>query len=115
VPKFSGSAYGQYAAPFSGSRSWFARADMTYIGKRYDSIVNTAWVPGQFRTNLRAGLTSDRWELVTYVNNVLDDDTLEAARFLSDTAADPTVFQLAASEAVLASKRQLGITATVRF
>jgi hypothetical protein len=88
---------------------------MTYIGKRYDSIANFAYVPGQFRANLRAGLTGDRWEVVAFVNNLFDDDTLEASRYNSDSAADPFFFQLASSEAVLPHKRQVGVTATFRF
>jgi len=115
VPKLSGAAYGQYSGELSDARSWYARADLTYIGKRYDSIANFAYVPGQFRTNLRAGLTGDRWEVVAFVNNLFDDDTLEASRYNSDSAADPFFFQLAASEAVLPNKRQFGVTATFRF
>ena len=115
VPKLSGAAYGQYSGELSDTRSWYARADLTYIGKRYDSIANFAYVPGQFRTNLRAGLTGDRWEVVAFVNNLFDDDTLEASRYNSDSAADPFFFQLAASEAVLPNKRQFGVTATFRF
>ncbi|MFO1426054.1 MAG: TonB-dependent receptor [Steroidobacteraceae bacterium] len=115
VPKFSGAVYGQYEAPLPDSRSWYLRTDVTYIGKRYDSIVNFAYVPPQVRANLRAGLRADKWELTAFVNNLFDDRTLEASRYNSDSAADPFLFQLAASEAVLANKRQFGVTATFRF
>ena len=115
VPKFSGSAYGQYDGVFGGERSWFARADLTYIGKRFDSIANFAYVPYQLRANLRAGLRSDKWELTAFVTNLFDDETLEASRYQSDSAADPLLFQLASSEAVLPNKRQFGVTATFRF
>ena len=101
--------------PLSDSRSWFARTDVTYIGKRYDSIANFAWVPAQIRANLRAGLRTDKWDVTAFVNNVFDDDTLEASRYQSDSAADPFFFQLASSEAVLPNKRQFGVTATFRF
>ena len=115
VPKFSGSLYGQYDGALGDSRTWFTRADVTYIGKRYDSIANFAWVPYQLRANLRAGLRADKWELSAFVNNLFDDDTLEASRYQSDSAADPFLFQLASSEAVLPNKRQFGVTATFRF
>jgi hypothetical protein len=52
---------------------------------------------------------------VAFVNNLFDDDTLEASRYNSDSAADPFFFQLASSEAVLPHKRQVGVTATFRF
>ena len=115
VPEFSGAAFAQYEGNLADSRRWFTRLDATYIGKRYDNIVNLAYVPAQVRANLRAGLRSDSWEVVAFVNNLLDDDTLEASRYNSDSAADPFFFQLVASEAVLPNKRQFGVTATFRF
>ena len=115
VPKLSGAAYAQYDAALTDDRSWYVRTDLTYIGKRYDTIANFAYVPGQFRTNLRAGLRSGKWELVGFVNNLFDDDTLEASRGQSDSAADPFLFQLLSSEAVLPKKRHFGVTATLRF
>lgn len=115
VPKLSGAAFVQYDAAGTGGLDWFARADMTYIGKRYDSIANFAYVSGQFRTNLRAGVRAEKWEIVAFVNNLFDDDTLEASRYQSDSAADPFFFQLASSEAVLPKKRHFGVTATLRF
>lgn len=114
-PKFSGTAYAQYDAAISDTRSWFARTDVTYIGKRYDNIANFSYVPGQLRTNLRAGLRGDKWEVVAFVNNLFDDDTLESSRGQGDSAADPFFFQLYSSEAVLANKRHFGVTATLRF
>jgi len=115
VPEFSGAVYAQYEAPLANERSWFFRADATYIGKRYDNIVNLAYVPAQTRANLRAGLRAGSWELTAFVDNLFDDDTLEASRYQSDSATDPFFFQLVASEAVLPHKQHFGITATFRF
>jgi outer membrane receptor protein involved in Fe transport len=115
VPESSGAAYLQYDGDLASGRSWYARADTTYIGKRYDSIANFAWVPAQVRTNVRAGLRAENWELTAFVNNLFDDDTLEACRYQSDSAADPFFFQLASCEAVLPNKQQFGVTATFRF
>jgi iron complex outermembrane receptor protein len=115
VPKFSGSAYAQYEAALTDARNWYARADMTYIGKRYDSIADFAWTPGQLRTNLRGGVRTDKWDVSLWINNLFDDKTLESSRYNSDSSADPFFFQLAASEAVLPHKRQIGVTASFRF
>ncbi|NDB17422.1 MAG: TonB-dependent receptor, partial [Gammaproteobacteria bacterium] len=115
VPDFSGALFLQHEDKLAGERSWYARGDMTYIGKRYDSIVNFAYVPVQIRANARVGMRSDAWDVSVFVNNLFDDDTLEASRYNSDSAADPFFFQLAASEAVLANKRQFGVTASYRF
>ena len=67
------------------------------------------------RANLRGGVRTDKWDVSLWVNNLFDDDTLEASRYNSDSAADLFFFQLAASEAVLPHKRQIGVTATMRF
>lgn len=115
VPDLSGALFLQYEDEMSGDREWYARSDLTYIGKRYDSIVNFAYVPVQVRVNARVGMRTDKWEASLFINNLFDDDTLEASRYNSDSAADPFFFQLAASEAVLANKRQVGITASYRF
>jgi iron complex outermembrane receptor protein len=115
APKTTGAVFAQYDGTWSGEGTWFLRGDTTYIGKRYDNIVNLAYVPAQIRTNLRAGLASGAWDLQVWVNNVFDDDTLEAGRYNSDSAADPFFFQLVASEAVLPNKRQFGVTASYRF
>jgi iron complex outermembrane receptor protein len=115
APEWSGAAFAQYEAALGDTKTWFARADVTYVGKRYDSIANLAYVPGQVRTNVRAGLHGESWDLTVWVENLFDDDTLEASRYNSDSAADPFFFQLVASEAVLPRKRQVGVTGTWRF
>jgi hypothetical protein len=115
VPDFSGALFLQYESNLSGDRDWYARGDMTYIGKRYDSIVNFAYVPTQIRANVRVGMRADKWDASLFINNLFDDDTLEASRYNSDSAADPFFFQLAASEGVLANKRQIGVSASYRF
>ena len=115
VPDLSGALFLQYESNLSGDRDWYARSDLTYIGKRYDSIVNFAYVPVQIRTNVRVGMRADKWDASLFINNLFDDDTLEASRYNSDSAADPFFFQLAASEAVLANKRQIGVSASYRF
>lgn len=115
VPKWSGAAYLQYESAPGEQIGWFARTDLTYIGRRFDSIVNFAYVPTQVRVNLRAGLRREKWEIVGFVNNLFDDDTLEASRYQSDSATDPFFFQLAASEAVLPNRQQIGVTLTYRF
>jgi iron complex outermembrane receptor protein len=115
VPKLSGAVYADYEAPMLGDRSWFVRGDVTYRDRMWDSIANLAYVPRQVRANLRGGIRADSWDVTVFINNLFDDDTLESARYQSDSATDPFFFQLSASEVVLANKRQFGVTATYRF
>jgi iron complex outermembrane receptor protein len=115
VAPLTGAVYANYEAPLAADRTWYVRGDVTYRDKMYDSIVNLAYVPSQTRVNLRGGLRAENWDLTLFVNNLFDDDTLEASRYQSDSAADPFFFQLSASEAALPNKRQAGITVTYRF
>jgi iron complex outermembrane receptor protein len=115
VPKFSSAVYADYEAPLMGDRSWFVRTDLTYRGRMWDSIANLAYVPSQVLTNVRGGVRADNWEVTAFITNLFNDKTLESARYQSDSATDPFFFQLSASEATLANKRQVGVTATYRF
>lgn len=115
VPEISGAAFVQYEANPADNLGWFARSDVTYIGKRWDSIANLAYVMPQVRVNVRAGLRMRAWELTGWINNLFDDRTLESSRGQGDSAADPSFFQLTASEAALPNKRQFGVGATYRF
>jgi len=115
VAPLTAAAYANYEAPLGAERTWFVRGDVTYRDRMWDSILNLAYVPSQTRVNLRGGVVAENWEVVLFVNNLFDDDTLESARYQSDSATDPFFFQLAAAEAVLPNRRQAGVTVTYRF
>lgn len=115
VPELTAALWGQYERPFAGGRTGFVRLDGTRIGKRFDNITNLAWIPPQVRANLRVGLRADKWDVTAFVDNLLDDDTLESSGLNGDSAADPFLFQMSSSEAMLANKRHFGVTATFRF
>ena len=115
VPEFSGSAFAEYTGKLANNAEWFARSDLTFVGQRFDSTLNLAYVPDQWRVNLRGGVRAGRVEVTVFVNNLFNDRTLESSSYNSDSAADPNFFQLSASEAVLPRKRQIGVTLATRF
>jgi iron complex outermembrane recepter protein len=115
APELSGSAFAEYRAPLTDKLDWFARTDVNYVSKRFDSILNTAFVGDYWRANLRGGLRTERYDISVWVTNLFNSKTLESASYNSDSAADPFSFQLSASEAVLPRKRQFGLSGTVRF
>lgn len=115
TPEIMATAYADYEAPLMGEHTWFSRVDVTHRGRMWDGIHNLAYVPAQTLVNLRGGIRLDNWDVTLFITNLFDDDTLESSRYQSDSATDPFFFQLSASEAVLANKRQLGITANYRF
>lgn len=66
----------QYMFPLTGSVNTFVETDVLYQTERYAGITNTLIVDSFLEFNLRAGFESERWELVMYVNNLLNDDTV---------------------------------------
>ena len=70
-----------YQNQLTGPWDWYWRADANYQDEWFVGFANQGIVPDRTRVNGRVGLTSDEngitWEL--YANNLLDDDTVDAA------------------------------------
>ncbi|MBL8201576.1 MAG: TonB-dependent receptor [Chromatiales bacterium] len=63
--------------PFSGEDlSWFVGLSASYQDKRYLDVDNFTYFDDFWLLNLQLGLTGDKWELVGYIDNLLDDDTI---------------------------------------
>ncbi len=115
VPRVSGTLYGSYTLPITNGNSWFARADLTYIGKRYDSILNKAFTAATTKVNLKFGIDFKNLNVTAYVDNLFNDDHVESAVYQSDSATDPFTFLPGSDEVVLPRKRQSGITVSYHF
>lgn len=115
VPRSSGTLFGEYTHPVGDDYKGFVRADVTYIGKRYDSILNKAFVAATTRVNLKTGFDTKHVNVTLYVDNLFDNDNVESASYQGDSAIDPFAFLPASDETVLPRKRQVGLTATYRF
>lgn len=89
----------------------FARADLSYQSKSYVRADNLQWFGEKTVLDLRAGLESDRWRLLAFADNVLDDDTpVAAVRFfdaVNYSVQSPLVFG--------PPRRQIGASLTYRF
>lgn len=77
VPEHSANASANYYRPLSGRLNWFARTDLNFESKKYNTVANLAHTGEMYIWNARVGLDSDRWTLTFFLDNILDDDTPE--------------------------------------
>ena len=79
VPKHSVVAMLGYYPPLgSAGFSGLLEADVQYDDQRFIDEFNDRKIDSYSLINLRAGLQADNWDLLLYVNNVFDDDTIRS-------------------------------------
>lgn len=131
VPQQQASIYGKYSFPIGETYKGFVRADTSYTDRKYDQIYQLAHTGEQILTNVSFGFEADRWSASLFINNVTDDRTPSmVTRYLDQlnlnvpqySNANPAQNNVAGSTATergfyfpLASKRQIGLTASYRF
>lgn len=103
----------------SGVR-FFVEGDMQYQSKRYLEFFNRVELDSYAIGNLRVGLTSDKWDLLLYANNITDDDTVQGGSAnpgdVAQSLADPSNFSPANTLGVtLPDPRIVGIRFSYRF
>ncbi len=72
--KFTGSI--GYNLPLTEGLSFFTETDFMWVAKRYIEATNENWVESDTNVDLRLGLRGGNWEVMGYVSNVFDDDTV---------------------------------------
>lgn len=68
---------GRYQAALRGETDWFVEGDFRYEDSRFDNEENLLEFPSYWLWNFRAGVTNDRWDVLVYVDNAFDDDTVK--------------------------------------
>ncbi len=99
---------------------FFIEGDMQAQGERYVDFWNTNKLDDFVQGNIRLGVTSERWDVLLFVNNVTDDDTVLTGNSnpgdVSQSLADPTSFSPADQIAVsLPDPRIVGLRFNYRF
>lgn len=106
--------------PWANGIDWLIESDTTYQSERLVDQSNARMLKAYSLTNLRVGLSASRWELIGYVDNVFDDDTIRSADVKTGDV-DRTLFTppLATStQAVLVTlpdPRRFGVRLNVKF
>jgi outer membrane receptor protein involved in Fe transport len=66
-----------YTRPMNTGVDAYVETDIFWQDRRYTDQTNLLWTDAYWNLDFRVGLRSDRWEALLYVNNVLDDDTVQ--------------------------------------
>ena len=77
-PEHSAVANLDFTRPFMDTGAyWFFELNGIYQDERFFTADNFLVLDDYFIFDTRLGLTGDNWEFLVYVNNLLDDDTLQ--------------------------------------
>jgi outer membrane receptor protein involved in Fe transport len=69
----------RFEAPINSTTSWYSSASFIYNSERYIDEWNAKELDSYWIMDFRAGLVQDTWELIFFVDNVFDDDTVKSA------------------------------------
>ncbi|MEM6708020.1 MAG: TonB-dependent receptor, partial [Pseudomonadota bacterium] len=105
-----------YGRPLAATGfEWLAGATAIYRSRRYLDEANLAYLPSFYRINLRFGLESDRYQLLGYVDNLLDDDQVTNGQRVVDLG-NPDGFAPGRGYLLhLATPRSYGVRFQARF
>ncbi len=98
----------QFAAPWSKAR-WVIEADAQYRSRRFVDEANLAELPSYTLTNVRAGLEAERWSVLLYVDNVLDEDAIQTAQRYIDVGTPDNFVPRRSYLALLPKPRTWGV------
>jgi iron complex outermembrane receptor protein len=122
VPKHSIVALaGYYPTLWDSGLTGLLETDVEWQDSRYIDEFNDREVDSFSIVNMRAGVQTDKWDALVYLNNVFDDDTIQswsAGTGIPATAerTDPNVLGFPAEGFGIAPPpRQWGVRANMRF
>ena len=119
APEHAFVAQAAYSRPLSNTNmSWFVEGDTQFQAERFVDTENQQSFDDYWLLNLRAGLEADNWEILAFVDNVTDDDTIRSGSQIPDFSE--TIGSLRGAPefvdvGILPPKRQVGIRAKVKF
>jgi len=81
VPEHAFVGNARYVAPFGsgGGREWYADVSFIFQDERFIDEFNVKSLDAYWLTDIRLGLLSDRYEVVLFMDNAFDDDTVKTA------------------------------------
>jgi outer membrane receptor protein involved in Fe transport len=101
--------------------NWVLDINTSYQDKRFESADNYLHFDEYWLTNVRLGLQGDRWDILFYVDNIMDDDTLKSASSAPDFGRQVTELGFLAglgvsnTTATLPDPRVFGLRANFSF
>ena len=122
IPRHSLVVLGGWYPPLGGGGlSGLLEADVQYEDQRFIDEFNDRKLDSYSIVNLRAGVQTDRWDALVYLNNALDDDTIKS--WSAGTGVVPTSERFDPKLTIFPPDgfsiapppRQLGVRANLRF
>ncbi len=66
----------RYDRQLTGELSAFFETDLQWTDDRFTDIDNAAYTKAFWNTDIRFGVQAENWEILAYINNVFEDDTV---------------------------------------
>lgn len=83
IPKHSFVGQAGYRRGLNSSLDWLIEGDIIYLGDRWQDEFNQIELKSYTLVNLRLGLAAEKWEVLAYVDNLFDEDTVQQAEDVS--------------------------------
>jgi outer membrane receptor protein involved in Fe transport len=110
------------ARPLGGTGlDWIVDLNTSFQDKRYENQDNYLYLDDYWLTNLALGLATEQWDILFYVQNVFDDDTLKTSSSAPDFGKQVTELGFLAGlgvsnvTATLPDPRVIGVRMGYRF
>ena len=79
APQGAFNGFVNYTIPVSGGADFYVEADAIWQDKRFADFTNNLWMDAYWNFDVRFGFQTDRWNMLFYIDNVLDDRTVRSA------------------------------------
>lgn len=79
-PRHALNLEGEVRMPFGDRNAWFVSMNALYRSQRFTDESNLAYLPSYWRVGARAGVDIGRVSLLVFVDNLLDDRTIESSQ-----------------------------------
>lgn len=103
VPRHSFVGNARYSSEVANGFNWFVDLQTTFRDERFSNPNNLLEFESYWLTDLRVGLRGDNWQVVAYVDNLFDDDTIRDG---FNTGGDLRNFSIAGATFVLPDSAQ---------
>jgi len=78
IPEHTFVGTAEWRAPLANTEiDWFVQGNVVYTGERWIESNNIVKLDSYVTTDLRFGLSAEQWDLILFVDNVFDDDTVK--------------------------------------
>jgi outer membrane receptor protein involved in Fe transport len=86
APKFQGNAWARYEWPMANGWTGHVMPSVTHSAKSYSDIItiNRMELDSWTMVNVTAGISTDKWMLEAFVNNLTDETVTQGANYVND-------------------------------